>query len=368
MRMPLDINRVESVRDILTRIRFVERYADLSRRFAHSGEERSENLQKDAVMKIAMRLGYPVEHHKGDDFFQVVSEASPFRIHLNLALKHGAVELIFGVYQEDTAIAPLSGPWGVIARNAGLSNERIRLPVFRNHEDLTQILSEAFSVMEALKSELTGLRIDAKNEQRSPDHQSRTIVDERLSAALREKIDRLLAAIDQRQDGPAEFLRTASRDLENPATAADAIERLRGCYSMTQYVSFSNAEMALFEEIISLCSDATGPKHQEAVPQWVAELMDEEQKFWNSTYQRFSRDERVAHWSQVLGRGMRGQVESGLDAYATYSPEWRRKVLAVEPDIDAIMDIVFARYWKDLWSRDEYLRRIGANSEPTRTS
>jgi hypothetical protein len=62
-------------------------------------------------------------------------------------------------------------------------------------------------------------------------------------------------------------------------------------------------------------------------------------------------------------RGMRWQVESGLDAYAGYSPEWHRSVLEVEPDIDAIMDIVFARYWKDIWSREEYFRRIGVDAK-----
>jgi hypothetical protein len=153
------------------------------------------------------------------------------------------------------------------------------------------------------------------------------------------------------------------RDLHDPATAADAVDRLRGCYSLTQHLALSSAETQLLEEIISVCAGAPGTKDIEAETGWDVELLDEEQKFWSFTYPRFSRDQRVAHWSGTLMRGMRWQVESGLDAYAGYSPEWHRSVLEVEPDIDAIMDTLFARYWKDIWSREEYFRRIGVDAK-----
>jgi hypothetical protein len=100
----------------------------------------------------------------------------------------------------------------------------------------------------------------------------------------------------------------------------------------------------------------------EGIPGWVQDLMTDEQKFWAQTYPRFSFDERVAHWCGVLFRNMRWQAESGLDPYAIYSPEWYEDVKATEPAFDEIMNDVFSKFWKDVWSRDEYLKRIREGS------
>ncbi|MGB3947578.1 MAG: hypothetical protein WBM13_06320 [Bacteroidia bacterium] len=94
------------------------------------------------------------------------------------------------------------------------------------------------------------------------------------------------------------------------------------------------------------------------VPDWVKDLLSEEDKFWKFTYSGFSFDEKVKHWSGTLFRQMRWQVESGLDPYAIYSLEWYNNVKKEERHFDEIMDVVFTKYWEDLWSKEEYLKRI----------
>ncbi|RAV97975.1 hypothetical protein [Pseudochryseolinea flava] len=58
------------------------------------------------------------------------------------------------------------------------------------------------------------------------------------------------------------------------------------------------------------------------IPDWVKDLLDDEDQFWISIYPSYSFDERVLHWSGSLHRRMRWQEESGYDPYAIYSKAW----------------------------------------------
>ena len=94
------------------------------------------------------------------------------------------------------------------------------------------------------------------------------------------------------------------------------------------------------------------------LPEWVRELKADEEKFWAETYPAYSFEEKVKHWSGSLYRQMRWNGESGYDEYGIYSPEWHAAVLALEPEIDRIMDELFDRRWGSSWSKAEYLKRI----------
>ncbi|MGG8495176.1 hypothetical protein ACQY1Q_02060 [Tenacibaculum sp. TC6] len=69
---------------------------------------------------------------------------------------------------------------------------------------------------------------------------------------------------------------------------------------------------------------------------------------------------KVNYWSGRLNQQMRWQVESGLDPYSIYTPEWYQSTKEFEPDFDKIMDEVFSKYWNTGvdWSKEEYLKRI----------
>jgi hypothetical protein len=97
------------------------------------------------------------------------------------------------------------------------------------------------------------------------------------------------------------------------------------------------------------------------IPDWVQNLLVEEDSFWKVNYPKFSFDEKVEFWSGQLHRKMRWQVESGLDPYAIYSIDWYNEVKKAEPNIDLIMNEAFKRYWGSTggeWSKEEYLKKI----------
>lgn len=97
------------------------------------------------------------------------------------------------------------------------------------------------------------------------------------------------------------------------------------------------------------------------IPDWVQDLLSDEEGFWNVIYTSYSVEQKVKHWSGSLHRQMRMQVESGLDPYAIYGSGWYNDVKKVEPNIDQIMDEVFSKYWSTTggeWSKEEYLKRI----------
>ncbi|WP_271729860.1 hypothetical protein [Aquimarina algiphila] len=72
--------------------------------------------------------------------------------------------------------------------------------------------------------------------------------------------------------------------------------------------------------------------------------------------------EKTKYWSGRLHQQMRWQVESGLDPYAIYKPDWYQSTKEFEPDFDKIMDEVFSKYWGTGadWSKEEYLKRISS--------
>lgn len=84
-------------------------------------------------------------------------------------------------------------------------------------------------------------------------------------------------------------------------------------------------------------------------------------KLRDEIYPNYTFQEKVSFWSGQLHRQMRWQVESGLDPYIIYSPEWYQSTKEFEPDFDKIMDEVFDKKWGTGadWSKEEYLKRIG---------
>lgn len=86
---------------------------------------------------------------------------------------------------------------------------------------------------------------------------------------------------------------------------------------------------------------------------------DKVDKFWKEDYLKYTLEDKVEYWSGTLHRQMRWQVESGLDAYAIFSPMWYVEVKEKEPDIDRIIDKAFEKSLSWEWSKDEFLKRIG---------
>jgi hypothetical protein len=97
------------------------------------------------------------------------------------------------------------------------------------------------------------------------------------------------------------------------------------------------------------------------IPDWIHDLLSEEDVFWKDQYLNFSFDKKVEFWSEQLHHTMRWQIESGLDPYSVYDAEWYRDLKNLEPNIDLIMNTIFDKYWNSAgcgWSKEVFLKRI----------
>ena len=96
----------------------------------------------------------------------------------------------------------------------------------------------------------------------------------------------------------------------------------------------------------------------ENIPEWIKNLIKDENKFWTEEYPLLSRNEKIRHWSGTLHQKMRWQSESGLDPYIIFSKEWLSEVKKVENDFDSILEEIFTIYWKENWNKDEIKKRL----------
>ena len=138
---------------VLAKIDFVNRYRNLSDSFQSSPPYFS-NYENSKVVELLKKTGYDAKYMKGESFFKILQKESGFQFQFNISIKNGIVELIWDVLENGERLQ-LGGPWGLIARLLLQTEERIKLPTFRNYEDLEKIFKEAFSIYEDFKSELT---------------------------------------------------------------------------------------------------------------------------------------------------------------------------------------------------------------------
>lgn len=94
------------------------------------------------------------------------------------------------------------------------------------------------------------------------------------------------------------------------------------------------------------------------VEDWLKKIREAEQRFWKEQYPQMTFEERVRHWADTLGKGLRAQQKGGLDPYEIFSAGWYESVRELEPDFDRIMDAVFETHWQGEWEREEYRKRI----------
>jgi hypothetical protein len=144
------------LRPVLDKIDFVNRYRSLSNKFRFESPYFS-NYSNEKVIEIMNNLGYKAKYMKSENFFKIQESEIDFQFQFNISIKNGIVELIWDVLKSKQRLQ-IGGPWGMITQLFNLNyDERIKLPVFRNYEDLEEILKEAFSIYEDFKAELIKL-------------------------------------------------------------------------------------------------------------------------------------------------------------------------------------------------------------------
>lgn len=141
---------------IYKNIDFANRYEKLSKNYQF--EDRL-NYTNEEVLKLIHDLGYKAKYYKNNNFFSVKEKINGIECYLNMCLKYSNIELIIGAtdikLDKFMAGSVFGRLYKLIKYAEGIElEENIKMPKFRNYEDLREILKEAFSIYEDFKAEV----------------------------------------------------------------------------------------------------------------------------------------------------------------------------------------------------------------------
>jgi len=140
------------LKTILINIDFVGRYKKLSE--SNQFADNTATLKSENTISLVKEMGYTIKYIKKDGFYKLLEEKDAFRFQFNISLKYGNVELIWGIWKNETPLDDVCGPFGVICKAILGTENRPLMPKYRNYDDLKGILKEAFNIYEDFKEEL----------------------------------------------------------------------------------------------------------------------------------------------------------------------------------------------------------------------
>jgi len=143
---------------VLNKIDFIKRYKELSTQFNYELKESFEDYSIENALEIMKEFGYTISYNKKENFYKIIEKRGSFKFQFNIVLKYGIVELIWAVW-ESNELLQIGGPWGIIKYLLDFNEEdKVKLPVFRDYEDLKKILFQVFSIYEDFKKEVLKTR------------------------------------------------------------------------------------------------------------------------------------------------------------------------------------------------------------------
>ena len=139
-------------------IDFANRFEDISKNHQYF-EDRLINYSKEEVINLISELGYKSKYIKSDIFFKTQDKILNIRFYFHICVRRGIVELIIGAVNTDNDEFITGGVFGNLYDDIKDAEEivldtRVRNPLFRDYEDLRNILKEAFSIYEDFKREV----------------------------------------------------------------------------------------------------------------------------------------------------------------------------------------------------------------------
>ena len=133
--------------EVLNSIRFAERYQALRTQYSFDAKESFENYDNQYVLKMLQDIGYTaVKYWKSENFFQSKTRSKVYEFRYHIKIKYGIAELMWYVMKDNKYYAGGSFP-NLEYELLNLENGN-RLPIFRNYEDLHEILTIAFQMCE----------------------------------------------------------------------------------------------------------------------------------------------------------------------------------------------------------------------------
>jgi len=137
---------------ILNSIHFAERYKKLYKQYSFNFNESFNNYDNQYILKLLQEVGYiDIKYQKRENFFQSVKKIDVYRFEHKIKTKSGAVELIWDVMKNNQYFTGNS--FSNLEYELLNLEERHPLPIFRNYEDLREILTIAFQMFEDMTTE-----------------------------------------------------------------------------------------------------------------------------------------------------------------------------------------------------------------------
>ena len=132
---------------VLSSIHFAERYEALRTQYSFDAKESFENYDNQYVLEMLQEIGYTsVKYWKSENFFQSKTRSKVYEFRYHIKIKYGIAELMWYVMKDNKYYAGGSFP-NLEYELLNLENGN-RLPIFRNYEDLHEILTIAFQMCE----------------------------------------------------------------------------------------------------------------------------------------------------------------------------------------------------------------------------
>lgn len=133
--------------EVLNSVHFAERYEALRTQYSFDSKESFENYSNPYVLEMLQDIGYTaVKYWKREDFFQSKKRSNIYEFRYHICVKYGIAELMWYVMKNDKYYA--GGTFPNLEYDLLKLENRNRLPIFRNYEDLHGILTTAFQIYE----------------------------------------------------------------------------------------------------------------------------------------------------------------------------------------------------------------------------
>ena len=145
---------------VLSSIHFAERYEALRTQYSFDAKESFENYDNQYVLEMLQEIGYTsVKYWRKENFFQAKKKNSIYEFRYHICIKYGIAELMWYAMKDNKYYAGGSFP-NLEYELLNLENGN-RLPIFRNYEDLREILTLAFQMFEDMTTEFLKVHGDS---------------------------------------------------------------------------------------------------------------------------------------------------------------------------------------------------------------
>ena len=133
--------------EVLNKIHFAERYHALRTQYSFDSKESFATYDNSYVLAMLREIGYAsVKYWRKENFFQARKKGNIYEFRYHIRIKYGIAELMWYAMKNNKYYEGDTFP-NLEYDLLNLENGN-RLPIFRNYEDLHEILTIAFQMCE----------------------------------------------------------------------------------------------------------------------------------------------------------------------------------------------------------------------------